>query len=198
LKSIILDKNNKFFLEDYHLTHRKGIRHLSLGIVLFNKKNELLIHRKKELPMFPYSLWNISFHTDNFLNKTQPLKTPLKFSRSMLKDFYGFNKFKLKKIGIIEYREKFSDYFYENERMNLYFGFTHEIPSSVKSGYYEKCKFLSIEVIQEDIKLFPQFYTPWFKFIMIKHGSLFERDHLEKLKKELLDNIKPSQRQKFV
>jgi len=136
----------------------RGKRHRAFVIFLYNKTKMILLQKRK------HKLW------DNFWDVTAA-SHPLRIGKSnesylqatarCLKDEWGIDKMKLKKIGTFRYFEKQKNYC-ENEYCSLFVG-EYNGKLSIDPKYVYDFKWISLKQVLSEVKENPEAFTPWFR-----------------------------------
>ena len=139
--------------------HVKGLLHRAFSIIIFNSKNQMLIHRRADEKYHSPGLWTNA--CCSHLPEGAVMETSI-YER--LNHEMGIN-CPLEHSFTFHYTVEFDHGLIENEIDHVYFGFFEGTPNPNKDEVSE-WKWVSIEELYIDIDKNPQDYTYWFKHIM--------------------------------
>jgi len=152
--------------DDKLKVHEKGILHRAFSIFVFNKKGELLIHQRAHHKYHSPSLWTNTCcsHLYENMSMHECVHNRLQFEM-------GFDvevKYQFK----FTYRESFDNGLTEYETDYVYFGTWEGMPNP-NADEVAGFKWISLNVLKNDINKNPQNYTYWFKYIMENFETQF-------------------------
>ena len=148
--------------EKKQLVHSKGLLHRAFSIIIVNSKGELLLQRRAIDKYHSADLWT------NTCCSHFPKGFDLEpYAHQRLMEEMGFD-CDLKFVEVFHYRVDFEDGMLENEIDHIYLGVFDGSPSPDSSEVSE-WKWMGVEEVKEDIRLNPDLYTYWFRFIVENH-----------------------------
>lgn len=133
-----------------------GKKHLAITVVLYNKKEEILLQKRKH-QVFD-NLWDLTASTDlsHFEGKDESFEEA---AERCLKREYSISNLKLKNLGGFSYFAKDGDHC-ENEFDVMLTGeYNGEVNLNLEVGY--EYKWMEKQGFLKDIEANPQNYTPW-------------------------------------
>lgn len=168
IEVILVDKNdNPIGKEEKLSAHKAGKLHRAFSIFVFNKKHELLIHKRA----------SGKYHSGGLLTNTccshprvgEALDVAI---HRRLQEELGFDTDLEKKFEFI-YKAKVGD-LTEHEYDHVFFG-SFEGDFTPDPEEVESTSWISYSDLENDMKNHPEKYTEWFKIIM--------NDHKDQIKK---------------
>lgn len=141
--------------------HEQGLLHRAFSIMVFNDKNEVLIHKRAVNKYHSGGLWTNACCSHPL--KGEPLETTL---HHKLQEEMGFDCELAYKYKFI-YKAEFSNGLTEHELDYVYEGHYNGAvnPNPDEASAY---KWVNLEDVKIDAEQNPQIYTEWFK-IILKH-----------------------------
>ena len=161
---ILVDKNdNQIGTEEKLSAHKAGKLHRAFSIFVFNKKKELLIHKRASEKYHSGGLWTNTCCSHPRVGEQLEVAV-----HRRLEEELGFDTELEKKFHFI-YKAQVGD-LTEHEFDHVFFGqfdgkFTPN-PEEV-----EEVEWVSYENLVYDMDEHPEIYTEWFKIIMEDHGD---------------------------
>jgi isopentenyl-diphosphate delta-isomerase len=157
---ILVDKNDEIIgIEEKMEAHENGgKRHRAFSVLIFNKKNELMLQQRAIDKYHCGGLWTNTCCSHPRLNETT-----IKAAHRRLMEEMGFNT-KLKEIFSFKYQVELDHGLSENEYDHVYVGKYNRIPK-INPKEVKDWKWVSIEDLDQDIKDNRKSYTPWFRKI---------------------------------
>ena len=136
-----------------------GKRHLAIAVLLYNKKGQILLQKRKH-KIFD-NLWDLTGATHP-LHKENGDETLEQATLRCLKIEYGIeNHITLKNLGFFNYFEKYRE-FCENEHCFLLVGeYNGPVKLNPEAGY--EYKWMDKDKFLQDREQNPQNYAPWAK-----------------------------------
>ena len=160
---ILVDKNdNQIGLEDKVKAHLgQGILHRAFTILIFNKKNEILLQKRAKDKMLWPLVWEATCSSHPLENKTYE-----EAGKKRLKQELGFS-CPLKLVDKFIYQSSCGKVGAENEVCGLLKG---EYNGDVKADSQEvaEWKWVSLLELRKEIKKNPEQYAPWLKIALEK------------------------------
>lgn len=150
--------------------HVKGILHRALSIFIFNDKNEILLQKRYSGKYHSPSLW-----TNTCCTHPNKNENTLAAANRRLEQEMGFS-CNLTEVFSFLYYVEFDNNLIEHEFDHVFFG-RYNGDIKINPLEVEDYKWISLDEILDDLKLNPNNYTFWFKYII--------ENHIDKIK----DNI---------
>ena len=150
--------------------HRKALLHRAFSVFIFNKKGEILLHKRAESKYHSAGLW-----TNACCSHPQPGEDTLYSAIKRLKEEMGFTTI-LKKAFDFVYQSAFDNGLTEHEFDHVYIGeYEGEIiPNPEEVSEYQ---FLTIEATAERLKVHPEDFTVWFAIAFPKVEAYLKSTH---------------------
>jgi len=152
--------------DDKLKVHEQGILHRAFSIFIFNKKGEMLIHQRAHHKYHSPSLWTNTCCSHLYENMTMDECVHDRLQFEMGFDAEVDFKFKF------TYRESFDNGLTEYETDHVFFGTWEGIPNP-NIDEVASYKWISMNVLKNDIGKNPQNYTYWFKHILENFDNQF-------------------------
>lgn len=156
---LAVDDNGKF-LEyiprmEGHLG--KGKRHIGITIILFNRKGQMLLQRRKHLVFDNIWCFTADTHPLHLGNKDETIEEACQ--RCLDGEYNITEKVNLQSLGRFNYFGTYKKYC-ENENCYLMVGeYNGEFKLNPEAGY--ECKWVAKEDFLRDFEKNPQKYAPW-------------------------------------
>lgn len=166
-KVILVDKDNRQIgTEEKLLAHKEGKLHRAFSVLIFNKKNQLLIQQRAKEKYHCGGLWS-----NSCCSHPKIAESLISSAHRKLKQEMGFD-CKLKRIFSFIYKIKLDNQLLEHEYDTVLIGKYEKNP---KPNYEEvmNYRWMSLKQIKSDILENPKIYTPWFKIIIKKWGNKY-------------------------
>lgn len=159
----LVDKNDVIVgYEEKQIVHSKGLLHRAFSIIIVNSKGEFLLQRRAMGKYHSAGLWTNA--CCSHLPKGLELES---FAHQRLKEEMGFD-CELKYVETFRYRVEFEDGMIENEIDHIYFGVFNDDPQPDPTEVYG-WKWVGVDEAREGIRVTPDLYTYWFRFIVEHH-----------------------------
>ena len=139
--------------------HHKGLLHRAFSVLIFNHKGELLIQKRAKHKYHCGGLWTNTCCSHQRLNEES-----INAGKRRLQEEMGFTT-ELVSIGNFIYRVAFPNGLIEHELDHVLIGNYSEDPNPNKEEV-EDWRYVSLETLNQEIKMNPNDYTYWFKEIM--------------------------------
>ena len=156
---ILVDKNdNTIGAMEKMEAHEKGILHRAFSVFVLNNKNELLIQRRAENKYHSAGLW-----TNTCCSHQRKGESSIQAGQRRLFEEMGFRT-SLQKLFSFIYKASFDNGLIEHEFDHVLLGFSNDEPK-INSNEVDDYKWVSLELLNEDLALTPEKYTAWFLII---------------------------------
>lgn len=139
--------------------HRKAILHRAFSILVFNSKNELLLHKRASEKYHSPNLWTNTCCSHPRFNESLNNAVYRRLQEEM-----GFT-CELKEIFSFIYKIEFEDDLFEHEFDHVFIG-SYEGEINPNTEEVSDYKWLTLEDIEKDISINSNDYTFWFKRLM--------------------------------
>jgi isopentenyl-diphosphate delta-isomerase len=130
----------------------KGVLHRAFSIFVFNSDNELLLQQRSRDKMLWPGFWSNTCCSHPRRGETMDVAV-----RRRLKQELGFE-CPLEYLYKFKYHAQFGAVGAEHELCSVYFG-----PVDVNVTEIAAWRFVGVEVLERELKLKPDTFTPWFK-----------------------------------
>jgi len=159
----LVDKNDAVIgYEEKQLVHSKGLLHRAFSIMIVSSKGEFLLQRRAEEKYHSAGLWT------NACCSHLPRGCEMEpYAHQRLMEEMGFD-CELKYIETFRYSVDFEDGMLENEIDHIYLGVYDGSPSPDLAEVSE-WRWAGAEEVKEDVRVNPDLYTYWFRFIVENH-----------------------------
>ncbi|HLV42705.1 MAG TPA: isopentenyl-diphosphate Delta-isomerase [Brumimicrobium sp.] len=168
---VLVDKNDQVLGTMEKLkAHEEGRLHRAFSVLIFNDKNEMLIHQRAHDKYHCGGMW-----TNACCSHPRLDETPKEAALRRMHEEMGFTT-EIDYVGKFIYRTEFENGLIENELDHVFVGkFNGEpLPNPEEVADY---KYIEIEQLKADIKVAPEKYTVWFKKIVEDYlNTLIEND----------------------
>ena len=160
---VLVDENDKVLgTKEKIQAHQEGLLHRAFSVLIFNEKNEMLIHKRAADKYHCGGLWTNACCSHPRLNEAT-----IDAAKRRLTEEMGFT-CDLKYIDSFIYKVSLNNGLTEHEFDHLYVGkYTGLIEANPKE--VEGWKHVSLKEIKKDIEKQPEIYTFWFKNIISEH-----------------------------
>ncbi|MDX1652901.1 MAG: isopentenyl-diphosphate Delta-isomerase [Brumimicrobium sp.] len=139
--------------------HRKGLLHRAFSVVIFNDKNEMLVHRRADDKYHCGGLWTNACCSHPRLNENVKAGAQRRLMEEM-----GFS-CDLTFIDTFIYKAAFENGLIEHELDHLFVGHYNDHPSPNEQEVSD-WKYISLDALKKEMTYAPQNFTFWFKEIM--------------------------------
>lgn len=142
--------------------HQKGLLHRAISVCVFNSKKEMLLQRRAMNKYHSAGLW-----TNACCSHPYPNEQPVDAAKRRLKEEMGISIDSFRFLFGMVYKAELDNNLYEHEYDHVFVGFSDSKPIA-NSEEVADWKYLSMDVIEKNIKQSPQEYTVWFNMIIEK------------------------------
>lgn len=162
---IIVDENDKEIGTMEKLeAHRIGVLHRAISVIIINSKGELLLQRRALSKYHSPGLW-----TNTCCSHPKPNEATDRAAARRLKEEMGLTA-ALSKIYEFTYWTEFENGLIESEYDHVYIGLSDVLPI-INKDEADDFKYISLNDLENDMKLNPNSYTIWFKLIIEEAGK---------------------------
>ena len=159
---ILVDKNDtQIGLMSKLDAHKKGILHRAFSVFVLNNNNEIMLQKRAYNKYHSGGLW-----TNTCCSHQREGENSIEAGKRRLLEEMGFET-ELKIITSFIYKVEFENGLTEHELDYLLIGKYLKSPVINKQEVAD-WKWMKVELIADDIKLNPNYYTSWFKIIFDK------------------------------
>jgi len=148
--------------------HKKGELHRAFSIIVFNSKGEMLLQRRAIEKYHSGGLW-----TNTCCSHPKLGENLQESALNRLNEEMGFS-CKLEKKFHFIYKAELDHELSEHELDHVFIGYYNENPK-INSHEVFEWKYMSINDIQENMKLHPENYTAWFKIIFSRISEYIKK-----------------------
>jgi isopentenyl-diphosphate delta-isomerase len=170
---LVDDADHELGLMEKMEAHQKGLLHRAISIFVFNHKNELMIHKRAATKYHSSGLW-----TNTCCSHPRENESLLDAAHRRLKEEMGFD-CTLEYSFKFTYRAHLDQGLIEHELDHVFIGKTNEIPQ-LNPEEASDWKYMSLALLNIDIKANPDNYTAWFKIALplLQQQSHFQNTYL--------------------
>lgn len=164
MENVILvdDKDNEIGVMEKIQAHKEGRLHRAFSVLIFNEKQEMLIHKRDSQKYHCGGLWtNACCSHPRLQEKTEDA------AKRRLTEEMGFTT-ELTYVCNFVYKAGFDNGLTEHEFDHIYVGEYNNIPHP-NPLEVEDWKYIKIEDLIQDVKTNKNKYTPWFVTIVNEH-----------------------------
>ncbi|MBN1253536.1 MAG: isopentenyl-diphosphate Delta-isomerase [Bacteroidales bacterium] len=156
---ILVDDNDKPIGEMEKIeAHEKALLHRAFSVFIFNSKNEILMQQRALGKYHSAGLW-----TNTCCSHPFPGEETLDAANRRLMEEMGMES-ELKYLFKFKYKAPFDNNLSEHEIDHVFIGNSDDLPD-INLDEVNSYKYMTINEIEEDIKVNPDDYTAWFKII---------------------------------
>lgn len=159
---VLVNENDEAIgVEDKLLAHQKGLKHRAISVLVFNELGEWLLQKRAEHKYHSGNLWTNTCCSHPYPNEDIKLAAIRRLEEEMgifadVEYLYSFN-----------YEVELDNDLIENELDHVFIARTNQAPIINKEEASDY-KYVSTEVLKDDIEKNSQLYTEWFKMIFEK------------------------------
>ncbi len=166
MENIILvdEQDNEIGTMEKMEAHRRGVLHRAFSILMFNSNGEMLLQKRSKRKYHSGGLW-----TNTCCSHPLPNELMSDATRRRLKHEMGIDaqpEFAFKFI----YKTDLDQNLIEHELDHVFVG-TFDGTPVINEDEVEAWKFMSLKNIRNDMTLYPDSYTTWFRLI-VNHPEL--------------------------
>ena len=158
---VVVDEDDNFIkLEEKMKVHELGLLHRAFSLIIFNSKNEMLIHKRASTKYHCPNEWT------NACCSHPSLDNDIQFDiKKRLFEEMGMEGNNFKELFKFTYRKEFDNGLTENEIDRVFICFSDNIPKPNPEEVSDY-KYIKLDDLYEDIKINSNKYTYWFKEIL--------------------------------
>ncbi|NJB70637.1 isopentenyl-diphosphate delta-isomerase [Saonia flava] len=149
--------------------HQKALLHRAFSVFILNKKGEIMLQQRAADKYHSPLLW-----TNTCCSHQREGETNIQAGKRRLQEEMGFQ-VELEEIFSFTYKAPFENGLTEHEFDHVMIGTYNDEPK-INPEEVEDWKWMHPENIKEDIALFPENYTVWFKIIFEKFYAHFHKE----------------------
>jgi isopentenyl-diphosphate delta-isomerase len=160
MEEVILvdDNDNILGRMDKLEAHRKGILHRAFSVFIFNRNNQLLMQKRASGKYHSPGLW-----TNTCCSHPRSGESVEAAAGRRLQEEMGLNCALTRQFHFI-YKADVGQGLTEHEFDHVFFGFT-DVQPVINPTEVSEWKYRSIELIMDDVKSHPEYFTVWFRII---------------------------------
>lgn len=159
-KVILVDVNdNAIGVMEKMEAHRRGMLHRAISVIVRNDRNEILMQQRALHKYHTPGLWS-----NTCCSHPRPGEDSLSAANRRLKEEMGFT-CRLEKAFDFIYKAEFPNGLTEYELDHVYVGRYNSDPE-INHAEAHDFRWINLAVLQEDVALFPEKYTIWFRIIL--------------------------------
>ncbi|WP_223033850.1 isopentenyl-diphosphate Delta-isomerase [Hanstruepera marina] len=141
--------------------HEKALLHRAFSVFVFNDKNELMLQQRALHKYHSPGLW-----TNTCCSHQRAGESNIEAGKRRLQEEMGFVT-ELAETTSFIYKAPFDNGLTEHEYDHILIGRYQGVPH-INPDEVADWKWMTLESVQEDIKVNPELYTAWFKIIFDK------------------------------
>lgn len=140
--------------------HKRGLLHRAFSVFLINKKGELLLQKRQITKYHCGGLWTNTFcsHQCPNMKEEDSIQQRLNYEMGITCD--------LKRMFDFYYCVTFDNGLIEHEYDTIYWGYSDGYPQ-INTEEVSDFKWLDLEIVKQEIALYPEQYTYWFRSIFL-------------------------------
>ncbi|WP_206663715.1 isopentenyl-diphosphate Delta-isomerase [Pelotomaculum schinkii] len=188
---ILVDENdNSVGIAEKIDAHKNPKLHRAFSIFIFNSKGKLLIQQRAENKYHCPGMW-----ANTCCSHPRPGESLEKAAHRRLQEEMGFDTKMVKSFAFI-YKAQFDNGLTEEEYDHIFVGKWDGTPK-INVTEVADYKWISEDILREDIKKNPAIYTPWFKIALGKlldkniKGQFVDKWKFDVQVDEILDSVLP-------
>ena len=172
---ILVDSNNEVLGTMPKLeAHEKGVLHRAFSVFIFNDKGELMLQQRAADKYHSPLLW-----TNTCCSHQRIEEENIEAGKRRLMEEMGFT-VELSELFSFIYKAPFDNGLTEHELDFVLVGHYNDKPN-INKEEVEDWKWITLDVLVEDIKINPEIYTIWFKIIFDKFHHYIVENNIKKL-----------------
>lgn len=169
-KVILVDINDEpIGLMNKMEAHEKALLHRAFSVFVLNSNNEIMLQQRASHKYHSPLLW-----TNTCCSHQRAGETNLQAGSRRLEEEMGFV-VPLKELFSFIYKAPFDNGLTEHELDHVMIGYSNDEPK-INPEEVQSWKWMKIEEVKNDMEIYPEIYTVWFKIIFDKFYHYLE-DH---------------------
>ena len=153
---VLVDENDsEVGLMEKLQAHEEGRLHRAFSVLIFNDKNEMLIHKREKNKYHCGGLW-----TNACCSHPRQNESPEAAAKRRLQEEMGFTT-DVNFIASFVYKAEFENGLTEHEFDHLFIGIFNDEPNP-NPKEVEDWKFIALDELVKDVNKHPNKYTAWF------------------------------------
>jgi len=158
---VLVDENDIFLgLMEKNLAHETASLHRAISIFIFNENNEMLLQQRAKTKYHSPELW-----TNACCSHPKNKETYLDAAKRRLFEELRIECILTEKFHFI-YKAEVGENFWEHELDYVFLGTYSDVNINFNTNEVMALKWIKIDDLMKDIKLFPEKYTVWFRIIL--------------------------------
>jgi len=162
---LVNESNEAIGVAEKLVAHQKNLLHRAFSVFIFRQSRaglELLLQQRALHKYHSPGLW-----TNTCCSHPRPDESILESSKRRLKEELGFEA-KLKDLGWFKYNAHFNNGLSEHEVDHVLIGMVpRDIDIKINDAEVHAIRWIAMADLEQDLELFPDKYTPWFKEALI-------------------------------
>ena len=158
---LVNEKDEKIGLMPKMEAHEKALLHRAFSVFIFNDKNELMLQQRALHKYHSPGLW-----TNTCCSHQRDGEDSVEAGKRRLQEEMGFTT-ELKKTTSFIYKAPFDNGLTEHEYDHILVGTYNEDPT-INEEEVASWDWMSLELVEKEIKDAPEKYSAWFKIIFEK------------------------------
>ena len=152
---LVDEQDNPIGKMEKQQAHIEGLLHRAFSIFIFNSENKLLLQKRASSKYHCGGLW-----TNSCCSHPRENENIQDAANRRLAEEMGMQ-CSLKPIFTFMYKAEFDNGLIEHEFDHVFFGESDQNPK-INPEEVESYRYIAMEDLQQEVKEFPQNFTPWF------------------------------------
>ncbi len=166
---LVDEQDNPIGKMEKQQAHIEGLLHRAFSIFIFNSENKLLLQKRASSKYHCGGLW-----TNSCCSHPRENENIQDAANRRLVEEMGMQ-CSLKPIFTFMYKAEFDNGLIEHEFDHVFFGESNQTPN-INTEEVEAYRYISMDALQQEIKEFPEKFTPWF-IIALDRVLAFNSSH---------------------
>lgn len=158
---LVNERDEPIGLQEKMQAHIDGNLHRAFSVLLFNSKDEMLIHKRASNKYHCPDLWTNACCSHPFEGEKR-----IDGAKRRLFEELGYEDVELSELFTFTYKARFDNGLTEHEIDTVFKGMTDSNPPKIDPEEIGDYKWVSIEELKHDVAANPNKYTIWFKEIL--------------------------------
>ncbi len=155
---LINESNIETGFIDKRKAHQESLLHRSVAVFIFNSMGRLMIQQRSPLKTTSPGLWSTTCQTHPYPGEKTVNAAHRRLQEEMGFDCSFYHSF------IFKFKASFGDDLNENEISQMFIGISNQLPL-INPREVNAYKLLSLHEIKDDLSLYPEKYTKWFRLV---------------------------------